>query len=404
MADTAAGSRRPADTAFKQQRLKSWQPILTPKWVIGSFMTVGIVFIAIAIAVLGASSGVLQVSEKYSVKCKESDPNVCEIKIKTSDDDGWEKQDVYAYYQLDNFYQNHRKYVQSRSAEQLSGDLLAGLNDESPQLLTKDSSLKDCTLSAPNSEFKDPSDEDKKVYMYPCGLIAQSLFNDTFFLREEATGKYVMWDMWNDGNSPCGERPCPTNPSGIAWASDLSKKFKAPNVAWIKQNCKYLGGAALNTSGWIDAEIGKMLAAGHLKQAVNCGAPSCGYRVHDVNGAPNSGIYNCWHNVTDEDFVVWMRVAALPSFKKLYRKIPKGALKKDTTYVLEVHDRFPVAGFKGGKHFVLSTTSWIGGKNSFLGYAYVVVGAICVALALAFLAKQLISPRKMGDPRYLNLQ
>ena len=39
-----------------------------------------------------------------------------------------------------------------------------------------------------------------------------------------------------------------------------------------------------------------------------------------------------------------------------------------------------------------------------MGYAYVVVGAICVALALAFLAKQLISPRKMGDPRYLNLQ
>ena len=281
--------------------------------------------------------------------------------------------------------------------------------------------------------------------------------------------------------------------------------------------------------GWIDAEIGKMLAAGDLKQAVNCGAPSCGYRVH-VDGKANSGIYNCWHNVTDEDFVVWMRVAALPSFKKLYRKIPKGALKKDTAYVLEVHDRFPVAGFKGGKHFVLSTTSWIGGKNrcamhalvvcpvvffsrcdalvrrcdalvrqcdalvrqcdalvrqcgalvrrcdalvrqcdalvrqcdalvrqcdalvrqfdalvrqcdalvrrcccvvtwiggtlytpthsflyahthtlytpthSFLGYAYVVVGAICVALALAFLAKQLISPRKMGDPRYLNLQ
>ena len=51
-------------------------------------MTVGIVFIAIAIAVLGASSGVLQVSEKYNVKCEGTDPNVCEITIKTSDDDG----------------------------------------------------------------------------------------------------------------------------------------------------------------------------------------------------------------------------------------------------------------------------------------------------------------------------
>ena len=29
-------SRRPANTAFKQQRLKAWQPILTPKTVGGS--------------------------------------------------------------------------------------------------------------------------------------------------------------------------------------------------------------------------------------------------------------------------------------------------------------------------------------------------------------------------------
>lgn len=165
--------------------------------------------------------------------------------------------------------------------------------------------------------------------MYPCGLIAQSLFNDTLFLREKSTGDYVMWNMWNDENTPCvqgGKRPCPTNPSGIAWASDLSKKFKAPNMAWIQKNCKYLGGAALNTSGWIDAEFGKMLAAGDLKPAGNCGAPSCGYRVH-VDGQANSGIYNCWHNVTDEDFVVWMRVAALPSFKKLPEN-PKGRLEK----------------------------------------------------------------------------
>ena len=28
---------------------------------------------------------------------------------------------VYVYYQLDNFYQNHRRYVKSRSNEQLMG-------------------------------------------------------------------------------------------------------------------------------------------------------------------------------------------------------------------------------------------------------------------------------------------
>lgn len=38
-----------ADTPFKQQKLKAWQPILTPNWVIGSFALVGLIFIPIGI-------------------------------------------------------------------------------------------------------------------------------------------------------------------------------------------------------------------------------------------------------------------------------------------------------------------------------------------------------------------
>ena len=37
------------DTPFKQQRLKAWQPILTPNWVIGTFAVVGLLFIPIGI-------------------------------------------------------------------------------------------------------------------------------------------------------------------------------------------------------------------------------------------------------------------------------------------------------------------------------------------------------------------
>jgi len=42
---------------------------------------------------------------------------------------------------------------------------------------------------------------------------------------------------------------------------------------------------------------------------------------------------------------------------------------------------------------VLSTSSWIGGKNGFLGGAYLTVGIICIALASGFAIKQKFFPR-----------
>ncbi len=69
---------------------------------------------------------------------------------------------VLLYYRLTNFYQNHRRYVQSFDQAQLSG-----------QARSK---------SAIQASDCDPLqiDGDTGRPYYPCGLIANSLFNDTF--------------------------------------------------------------------------------------------------------------------------------------------------------------------------------------------------------------------------------
>jgi len=103
--------------------------------------------------------------------------------------------------------------------------------------------------------------------------------------------------------------------------------------------------------------------------------------------------------MTDEDFIVWMRIAAFPDFRKLYRIIP-GDLKQGD-YVLEINNTYPVGGFGGKKGIILSTTTWIGGKNLFLGISYLSVGGLCLLLGIAFALKYLGCPRRVGDPSQL---
>ncbi len=106
------------------------------------------------------------------------------------------------------------------------------------------------------------------------------------------------------------------------------------------------------------------------------------------------------NNIENEHFIVWMRVAALPTFRKLYGKIDK-TLEKGDTITVTIHSRFNVAAFDGSKSIVLSTTSFLGGRNPFLGIAYIVVGAICLVLAAAFFIKSVLQPRQPGETQYL---
>jgi len=46
---------------------------------------------------------------------------------------------------------------------------------------------------------------------------------------------------------------------------------------------------------------------------------------------------------------------------------------------------YRVKQFSGTKSVILAQTSVLGGKNPFLGIAYIVVGSVCIVIGIVFL-------------------
>lgn len=99
--------------------------------------------------------------------------------------------------------------------------------------------------------------------------------------------------------------------------------------------------------------------------------------------------------------MVWMRTAGLPTFRKLYKRNDNDVMRAGY-YRIDITDNYPVSMFKGTKSIVFSTVSWVGGRNPFLGIAYIVVAGILILLGLVFTANHLVRPRRLGDMSLLS--
>ncbi|KAD7117399.1 hypothetical protein E3N88_04667 [Mikania micrantha] len=293
-------SKKPIYSRFSQQELPAWKPILSPGWAIASFITIGAVFIPIGFLAWSASDAVVEIVDRYDEACVPDDysanpesfiqnPHIKKTCIRSLKVPKKLVAPIFVYYQLENFYQNHH--------------------------------------------------EDNKPIV-PCGLIAWSLFNDTYKLSTKG-----------------GKQKISIHKKDISWKSDREAKFGSNVYPKNFQKHGLRGGATLD---------------------------------HTI---PLS---------EQEDLIVWMRTAALPKFRKLYGKITETDIEAHDTINVEIENNYNTYKFGGRKTLVLSTTTWVGGKNDFLGMAYICVGGISLFVAINFILLYVFRPRRLGDPSYLS--
>ena len=100
-----------------------------------------------------------------------------------------------------------------------------------------------------------------------------------------------------------------------------------------------------------------------------------------------------WISLKDEHFLVWMRPSGLPNPMKLWGKINQD-LKKDDTIKIEIEYNYEVKHYGGKKKIILSNTTMLGGKNTFMGICYIVVGILSLICAIIFLIGYQIQMQK----------
>ncbi|KXX79291.1 Cell division control protein 50 [Madurella mycetomatis] len=379
--DTDAHKNRPPNTAFRQQRMRAWQCVLTPKLIVTIFSVLAAIYLGFGayLTYLAYTVRDIQVDytdclhdapteafnvmpERYitahfsaqndrlnpyralwmkenrTVEVGRRDYNAtrqyCLVRINIPED---LNPTISFFYYLENFYQNHRRYVNSFNARQLLGEAVDG---------------RTINESTCDPVAYDPRGSGKIVY--PCGLVANSMFNDTFsdpMPVDDSTDVAVR------------ERAYPMSNRGIAW----------PGTKDLYGTTSYSYDQIVPPPNWRERYLNNYT---------------------ERNPPPELD--------KDEAFQNWMMLAATPNFYKLAQKNDRDVLRAGE-YQIEIQSNFDTTKYNGRKAFVITTISTMGARNIWPGIIFLVVGGICLILDVYFILSFFLwKPRKLGDPSYLS--
>jgi hypothetical protein len=306
---------------------------------------------------------------------------------------------VFLYYELSNFYQNHRRYVASRDDDQLAaGDRVKSGADAystncSPWFKSS------YTAGSATTNYQ----------LYPCGLIARSVFNDTLTVGVRRAGSAQRELLAAD-----------ESPATISWPQDVAVKFHQANPAFVPQAATAPLIETLDM--WLlktyppQVCLPRDAATAPAQRPVATRQLGTGMRIVDCDFSVSNPTCNfdppcdgafapvanpAGYGLNNAHFINWMRTSGLSTFRKLYAKIDT-TLEIGDTISMGIQSNFPVESFQGTKSVVLSTSTWVGGKNGFLGITYIVVGGLALLFTAAYAYLHLKRGRRLVEMDYLD--
>ena len=272
---------------------------------------------------------------------------------------------IYLAYELTAFHQNHRRYVRSRSEAQLRGDDVSFPSEEGGEKKKKKSTAAAAAAATSTCAPRETATAEAggtASVIVPCGLVAWSNFNDTFSLE-------VVVVSSSTGNVTTTTTSLSLDASPLRSPADLRGRFSAHAFP----------------SGSFDADPASR-GGGSLPA--------------DRSLADAAALQ------------VWMRPAALPSFRKPAGLIvvltrdggdkessnePLSSLPAGTVIRVTVANRFNSYRYGGTKSVVLTTKSWMGGRNPFLAWAGIGVGGGCVAASAALTLVAVVEAKRKKE-------
>jgi len=371
-------SRRPNPSPWLQQTVPGYQPLLTPQKITLTLLALGVAGIAVGLGIRANDQSELSVqyggngNPHKNKDCnieRANEGRVCTVtlKVKTK-----MKAPVHVYYELDNFYQNHNRYLTSLNEYQLTGK--EGMDS---------SDLSSCV----------PLKKNETRILNPCGVIANSLFNDVITL--ETDGLHMR-------------------ETNLAWKSDHHDRFKQPSdFRWSATDQDVSGCIkTLCPDDLCNDAMGRTGCMGYVCQGGDFDAGKCSAGQNTVYYYRKPDKYQYLYEtfpevvsplvgVKNEHFQVWMRLGGLRNFRKPYGRITKD-LSKGDKITFKIVNNYDVKSFSGKKKIILATAGVLGNKARSLWESFVYSGVGCAAIAIIFIGKgHIFGWRTLGDTAFL---